>query len=144
MIGYRIWYIHGHNLHGIYQLNYIWQPDINVTELPPIKKRDINIINPNMQNDEYWGSGFHAFKEEVYAFVYFKTYCEKNYPFAFGSIWMWGDVIETQRGYRASHAEIRSIDFVHLGMYNNIFTPLEILDSKYHDKFVCVRQTSYD
>src|SRR6266576_5959096 len=81
------------------------------------------------------GAGFHAFKKIDKTCDYFTFCCGKHFTWAFGRIYMWGDVIETIHGYRSSHATIQSIDFLHPGAHPNL-TALEILHSKYHDKFI--------
>ncbi|HYT43019.1 MAG TPA: hypothetical protein VEP90_11805, partial [Methylomirabilota bacterium] len=141
--GYRIWYVHNGELKGTYQRTYIWNPGINVTKLPPSTKPDFKKVmwqeneqqNVEQKNDEWWGAGFHAFKKIDKTYDYFTFCCGKHFTWAFGRIYMWGDVIETRHGYRSSHATIQSIDFLHPGAHPNL-TALEILHPKYYDKFI--------
>jgi len=130
--GYRLWYVQDGYLKGTYQQEYIWKPGINVTELPSRRKSFLNTYE--RKNDEHWGAGFHAFKKINEVYDYFTLGCGKYLTWAFGSIYMWGDVIEAIHGYRSSHAAIRSIDFLYLGDNTNNLTASKILNPNYHNK----------
>lgn len=59
------------------------------------------------------GGGIHAYKNEPHKLWYSgdPSSCDsQTINFAMGSVWLYGDVVEHEDGYRASHAMVRSID----------------------------------
>lgn len=58
---------------------------------------------------DYNGLGVHAFKTMTLAL---DNYYDSFVSQVFGSIYMWGDVIEHKHGWRAEFAAIRSLDLL--------------------------------
>jgi hypothetical protein len=56
------------------------------------------------------GWGIHAFKEADAAVKEYRDY--SMYTIAFGSVKLWGEVVEHEHGYRATYGKVRSIDFL--------------------------------
>ncbi len=59
-----------------------------------------------VEGDVQAGDGIHGFKSIILA----AKYAGSEDGYVTGTIWMWGEVHEHMRGYRASKASIRSID----------------------------------
>lgn len=93
IVGWRIWTIRGSYL-GAYSAGHIWAPGENMEGNVP----------------DYGYEGIWSFKKKSDAI---KKLLENPSPHAFGSIKMWGDVIEHTIGYRAQFAKIISLDDVH-------------------------------
>lgn len=93
-IGWRMWQIKGDYLQS-YSAQHIWPPH-------SVMKED-NLT-------DHGSEGIWSFKEKSRA-----LHKMMEYPgTAYGSIKMWGDVIEYTEGYRAQFAKIISIDDVYL------------------------------
>ncbi len=93
IIGYRAWVL-GHELLRSVHADYTWTPGVQVAHERP----------------RAHGTGFHAFKTLRQAVEIYSCYAT-GAEVVFGSIAMWGDVIEHQNGYRAEFAAIRSLDY---------------------------------
>jgi hypothetical protein len=59
--------------------------------------------------DDYNAAGVHAFKSQCDAL---SEYACTGEPMVFGTVMLWGVVIEHERGYRAEYAKVRSIDLI--------------------------------
>lgn len=59
-------------------------------------------------------NGVHVFKDKVAALREMTAYLNQRHDcsYALGSVLLWGDVVEHERGYRAERAKILSIDDV--------------------------------
>ena len=95
IIGWRIWRLCNGLLHSVI-VSYTWYP--GVFERSGIKKDGYCNYNP----------GYHAFKD--------KSQAERDTPLlaywspsVIGSVAMWGEVIEHQRGWRSEYAAVQSI-----------------------------------
>ena len=92
--GWRMWNIKGEWLEA-YSAGHIWAPDENMEGKVP----------------DHGYEGIWSFKDKRMAI---KKMMELT-PTAYGSIKMWGKVVEHEIGYRAEFAKIVSIDGVNLG-----------------------------
>jgi hypothetical protein len=92
IIGWRIWMIKGDYL-AAYSAGHIWAPGENMEGNVP----------------DYGYEGIWSFKKKGDAI---KKLLENLSPHAFGSIKMWGEVVEHAIGYRAQFAKVNSIDNV--------------------------------
>jgi hypothetical protein len=110
VIARRCWRVIRDRLHSTYQQKHVWKP------------------GEPMTGDVRHEYGVHAFKEdssiEEYIFenrVYDQAFIvlsdggwvtPQTTPFAIGTIALWGEIVEHERGYRAEFAKIASIDRV--------------------------------
>ncbi len=92
LIGYRIWKVNRNNLQSLFR-NYIWDSE-QPTEA--------------FVSDDV--SGVYAFKARGEALSEFYLSKTKGCYLVFGSVYLWGEVVEHQLGYRAQFAEIRSLE----------------------------------
>lgn len=94
IIGWRMWTLRENYL-GSYSADYVWAPEESMTG------------NPTESNNE----GIWAFKDKHRAI---KKMLEESYRPSkhnvFGSVKLWGNVIEYEFGYRAQFGKILSID----------------------------------
>lgn len=110
VIARRCWRVIRDRLHSTYQQKHVWKP------------------GEPMTGDVRHEYGVHAFKEdssiEEYILenrIYDQAFIiiadggwvrPKTTPFAVGTILLWGEIVEHERGYRAEFAKIASIDRV--------------------------------
>lgn len=86
---YRCWRLDDDGfLYSVFQSGYRWEPGAIA------------------EGDAYGGNGIHAFK----SIILMAKYADDPEGYVTGTIEMWGDVFEHERGYRASKAAIKSID----------------------------------
>ena len=117
-VGWRVWYINtyrGVALGGSFKRSALWKPGVNITKLPPANGFIPQVYMDYFpeRNDEFWGSGFHAFKEKSDLDNYIQRYCSDVFLWVIGKAYLWGDVIECIHGYRASHASVKSLDVIY-------------------------------
>jgi hypothetical protein len=93
VVAYRGWRMRDGLLTSMFQSEAIWTP------------------GSIMEGDAAGGDGVHAFKSVVLLAQYGSSY--SGDVVVTGTVWLWGDVYEHTRGYRASKAAIRSIDDSH-------------------------------
>jgi hypothetical protein len=91
IIGYRAWLLYGNNLFSVYA-NYRWSPEGEATPV---------------ENLHFYG--LHAFKTYREAYYNYRCY-QCGDTVIFGSVALWGEVIEHKIGYRAQYARIISLD----------------------------------
>lgn len=60
--------------------------------------------------------GLHSFKTMTQAVVHYECYAVSNIV-VFGSIFMWGSVVEHEIGWRSEFASVRSIDRIKRGLF---------------------------
>ena len=91
VVAYRGWALkdNGH-LYSIFQSGFRWEP------------------GKVMEGDAEHGHGIHGFK----SLLLLAEYCSGSScaTYVTGTVYLWGEVYEHERGYRASKAAIRSID----------------------------------
>ena len=94
IVGYRCWRLRDGLLCSCYLRYTVWQP------------------GEIMEGDPDQGEGVHAFKDRLMMGSYGYRYVHEGYGevIVSGTVYLWGDVIEHERGYRASKAAIASID----------------------------------
>ena len=72
--------------------------------------------------------GFYAFKDISYGVNEYDYVIE--YPVCFGTVELWGSVIEHEYGYRAQYAKIHSLDWINqkpTSLFDNRLVPLRTL-----------------
>ncbi|HYT43125.1 MAG TPA: hypothetical protein VEP90_12340, partial [Methylomirabilota bacterium] len=99
IIGHRVWHVDSYCLLRSYvQSCWTWYPNSIFTAVPSNIDWIRNVI-----------IGIHAWKTESQVETYI-DFRNTGASLVIGTIWMWGDIIEHERGYRSSHAKIRSLD----------------------------------
>ena len=95
VVAYRCWWLNKDDglLHSMYQSEFVWRPGETVEGDP---------ARPN--------EGVHGFKRRLDACAYMHGYDEHPAAIVSGTVDLWGEVYEHERGYRASKARIASID----------------------------------
>lgn len=95
--GHRCWLLRGDRLHSVYMDQCVWLPDVP------------------MEGDVRRAHGVHAFKErtDVYEYVYLaRVNCMMGWSgstsdiYVFGTVSLWGEVVEHERGWRAERARV--------------------------------------
>lgn len=97
IVGYRCWRVYGLQLVSAY-MNDKWHPD--------------QILEGKGLDD--WDSrGVHAWKEDG---THLRACIKESFGFGgsvvIGTVYLWGDVVEHEHGYRAEFAKIRTLDDV--------------------------------
>lgn len=92
LVGWRVWFVCEGYLKS-FSAGYIWLPDEPMTGVP----------------SDYGDAGVWAFKRKRAAFA--KAF-NRGYPTVVGSVYMWGEVIEHEDGWRAEYAAVRSLDAI--------------------------------
>lgn len=90
VVAYRGWRLHDGKLYSVFKSQFCWEPKA--------------VVDGNSAA----GDGVHAFKSLLLLSEYGSGYSWE--PIVTGTVWLWGEVYEHERGYRASKAAIRSID----------------------------------
>jgi hypothetical protein len=90
IIGYRAWYVTRDGLLQSMFAEHRWQPG-----------------RAEEGDTEWWG--IHAFKTSRQAFRSYHCYSIDG-PVAFGTVALWGDVVEHEGGFRAQWGAVNSID----------------------------------
>jgi hypothetical protein len=113
LIGHRAWKVEGGNLLRSYSAGSAWFPG------QPMQDK----IGKGLEIDDHNTAGIWAFKDP-YELAH-EFYGEIQGSGVFGTVWLWGTVIEHERGYRAQYATIRSLDRAGKGV------DLEVLRAAY-------------
>lgn len=108
LVGYRVWRVDADCDLFSYSWGSRWWPGVFMNDR---EKCDEEIGDTN-------SVGVWAFKEPKDAIDLLRS----DPTLVFGSVWMWGTVIEHKKGYRAQFAAIRSLDH-----YNELATKLKPL-----------------
>lgn len=114
IVGYRCWRVERQRLVSVYQTD-VWQPGER------LEGREL---------DDWDSRGIHAWKSagsrEYHDYI--RSYLNMDdSPFSAiihgrrdgrpamvtGTVWLWGDVVEHERGYRAEFAKVRSLDWLY-------------------------------
>lgn len=103
IIGHRVWCCLDGGWLGSVAVDVIWPPD------EPMTLGAAPQLPQGLEN----GGGVHAFKTRAEAI---RNYKHRKEPQAYGTIALWGEVIEHERGYRAEFGKILSVDHV-AGVY---------------------------
>jgi hypothetical protein len=93
IIGWRFWKLRNGLLYSVF-VPYTWRPGV----FERSSSKQSGFKNP----------GYYAFKDKEQA-EHEASIHAYGWPFAFGSVAMWGEVIEHQRGWRSEYAAVRSI-----------------------------------
>lgn len=110
LVGYRAWWLRGGLLQSLAH-SYVWQPG-GVVE---------GNVDQLLWGDGTWVratyAGVYAFKEQHDSLIEGRAWFNvrdsmlPSYDsLVFGTIWLWGEVVEHERGYRAQFAKVRSLD----------------------------------
>jgi len=116
LIGHRAWKVEGGNLLRSYSAGSAWFPGLAMQDK----------IGKGQEIDDHNTAGIWAFKDP-YELAH-EFYDEIRSGGVFGTVWLWGTVIEHECGYRAQYASIRSLDRAGKG------TDLEVLRAAYLPK----------
>lgn len=92
LVGWRVWFICEGYLRS-FSAGYIWLPDEPMTGVP----------------SDYGDAGVWAFKNKTAAFA---KATNRGVTTVAGSVYMWGEVIEHEDGWRAEFAAVRSVDAI--------------------------------
>jgi hypothetical protein len=93
IIGWRFWKLRNGLLYSVF-VAYTWRPGV----FERSSSKQSGFKNP----------GYYAFKDKEQA-EHEASIHAYGWPFAFGSVAMWGEVIEHERGWRSEYAAVRSI-----------------------------------
>jgi hypothetical protein len=115
LIGHRLWRIEGGNLLRSYSAGSAWWPG------RPMEAR----TEGGKAVEDHNSVGIWAFKEP-YSLTreFFNTWQERV---VFGTCWLWGTIVEHERGYRAQYGSVRSLDFS-----PTVGVNLDVLRETYH------------
>lgn len=94
LIGYRVWCVSGFGLYSV-SMGTQWPPGKVITDR----------MKAEQEIDDTNQVGVWAFST--------KEYLEESFSspdLVYGTVWLWGTVIEHEKGYRAQYAAIRSLD----------------------------------
>lgn len=94
IVAYRCWSLHGGLLRS-YSAQYLWMPGA------------IEGLQEGQRIEDYGSAGIHAFKDLRNAALYANP--ENS---VVGSVKLWGDIVEYERGYHAEFAKIVSLDHI--------------------------------
>lgn len=98
LIGHRVWNIECSLLHSM-STECFWQPNTPMTD----RSYEGRVI------DDHNYSGVWAFKNPYDLMKEFPV--SPHVKRIYGTVWLWGTVIEHEMGYRAQYASIRSLDY---------------------------------
>lgn len=96
IIGFRFWNYYRGFLKSASR-DYVWMPG------------KVAGLEEGQKLEDYGGAGVHAFKAQDYMVL--QSY---EGDLVFGTVKLWGDVIEYERGYHAEFASILSLDHIDL------------------------------
>ena len=95
LIGYRAWILGGDGLlRSVFVADYIWRP---------------GAVETSQRVDPIWGAGLHAFKTLRETRLQYSFHSHVQRGVVFGEVFLWGEVIEHEYGYRAQYAAIKSL-----------------------------------
>lgn len=92
VIARRCWRIRADRLFSIYMADYEWYPNYPATG---------NVAE---------GFGVHAFNNDYDLGIYIRDHACASYYLIPGTVSLWGEIVEHERGYRAEYAKILSLD----------------------------------
>jgi hypothetical protein len=93
IIGWRFWKLCNGLLYSVF-VPYIWRPDV--------------FERSSSKQGGFKNPGYHAFRDKEQAERETSIHA-RWWPCVIGSVAMWGEVIEHQRGWRSEYAAVRSI-----------------------------------
>lgn len=99
LTGYRVWQLQLGHLKSTY-MDYFWMPG------------KVAGLIEGQRIEDYGPAGIHAFKEP-HGPLLMLLGCT-GHDLVFGTVKLWGDVIEYERGYHAEFASIVSLDHIEL------------------------------
>jgi hypothetical protein len=108
LIGWRVWRITSLGYLRSLTADAIWLPGVPM-EAPAV------VDSHGATKTGGTDLGIHVFKERNGAILEVENYAsryEQHVGYAVGSVLLWGEVVEHERGYRAERAKIKSIDDV--------------------------------
>lgn len=108
LIGWRVW--------RITSLGYLRSLTADAIWLPGVPMEATGVSDSNAPILKASDLGIHVFAERNGAVLEVEQYVRmegsNNHSYAIGSVLLWGEVVEHERGYRAERAKIKSIDDV--------------------------------
>src|SRR5271166_4927985 len=121
VIAYRCWRLKGDYLHSMAIDKYRWEPGGIATLLTPEQSVEmctaLSLCEKDVDLTDFGAAGLHGYKAEDEACQYGFDWVEGIYhlcgapeEIVFGTVALWGDLIEHERGYRAEFAAVNSID----------------------------------
>jgi hypothetical protein len=99
LTGYRVWELRLGHLKSTY-MDYFWMPG------------KVAGLIEGQRIEDYGPAGIHAFKEP-HGPLLMLLGCT-GHDLVFGTVKLWGDVVEYERGYHAEFASIVSLDHIEL------------------------------
>lgn len=91
IVGWRVWEVEGDHLKSLFH-HLLWAPGAPVT---------------GHVGGDYEGGGIYAFRDKAHALT---VLAKCKAPAVLGTVFLAGEIVEHEDGYRASFAEVRSID----------------------------------
>lgn len=115
IVGYRCWRIKGGLLKSVYQDD-VWIPG-NVVQGRGLEDWDSRGVHAwkHSTSKEYheYIRAYLNLAGDPFAFTLYGPKRDLRLAMATGTIFMWGDVVEHERGYRSEYARIRSLDWLY-------------------------------
>lgn len=116
IIGYRCWRIEDGLLRSVYQKD-IWQPQavLEGRELGDWDERGIHAWKDpaSKQYHDYIRVYLNEPDDMYSRFIFGRNRNNTRPAMATGTVFLWGDVVEHVRGYRAEYARVRSLDWLY-------------------------------
>lgn len=121
IIGYRCWRIENGLLRSVYQTDF-WHPNqiLEGRELGDWDSRGIHAwkgaatVEYHDYIRGYLNSADDSYTQMQNMIMFGRSHMPQNKPAMLtGSVFLWGDVVEHERGYRAEYARVRSLDWLY-------------------------------
>jgi hypothetical protein len=97
-------------LHAIYTRGFagVWQPGENVAECRVTEHGySTGKGEHGTPPADNCSCGFYAFREREQVMLHVSR--DDGSPVAFGEVWLWGEVVVAEQGFRAQYSEVKSI-----------------------------------
>lgn len=94
-----------------------WDKRLAHANVVPAPRPATSILTGPSRRD--WDGGLYAYRTRKAAMADVKQGSPYGYGYAFGTVELWGAVVEHENGYRAEHARVRSIERVFSHLQND-------------------------
>lgn len=116
IIGYRCWRIENGLLRSVYQSD-IWSPNaiLEGRELDDWNERGIHAWKSSSSKEYHnYVRAYLNSEQDTYSRILYGGAPKETKPAMLtGTVFLWGDVVEHERGYRAEYARVRSLDWLY-------------------------------